>query len=193
MRIVGGRHRGRRIAAPEGRAVRPTSDRAREAVFNLIENGRALREAGFVLTGASVLDAFCGTGALGLEALSRGAGAVTFLDADRDALNAARDNAETLGEAGQCAFLRGDAAAPPPAPAAHTLAFLDPPYAKDLVGPALAALAEKGWLADGAVCVVERGVDEAPLDLPEAFASLDSRHYGAAVIDFVRYVRSPGQ
>lgn len=187
MRIVGGRHRGRRIAAPEGHNVRPTSDRAREAVFNLLENARPLSEAGFALAGSSVLDVFCGSGALGLEALSRGAGFATFVDVDNVALAIARANAEKLGDTGRCNFLRADAGALTNAPRAHALAFLDPPYRQGLLLPALTGLAEKGWLAQGAICVVERGADESALELPTQFVTLDSRRYGAAVIDFIHY------
>ncbi|MHA1536300.1 MAG: RsmD family RNA methyltransferase [Alphaproteobacteria bacterium] len=187
MRIVGGRHRGQRIAAPAGHAVRPTGERAREAVFNLLENGRAVSEVRFVLKGSSVLDAFCGSGALGLEALSRGAGFATFLDVDKAALAAAKTNAGKLGEISRCAFLRADLAALPSAPRAHSLAFLDPPYGKALVAPALAELAAKGWLAEGAVCVVERGAGEGALELPAPFVELDCRRYGAGRIDFIHY------
>lgn len=187
MRIVGGRHRGRRIAAPEGHAVRPTGERAREAVFNLLENGRALSEAGFTLAGSTVLDAFCGSGALGLEALSRGAAFATFVDVDNVALAAARANAEKLGETGRCEFLRADAGALTNAPRAHALTFLDPPYRQGLAAAALAGLAAKDWLAEGAVCVVERGAGESALELPSEFVTLDSRRYGAAVIDFIHY------
>ena len=167
--------------------MRPTSDRAREALFNLLENGRASSEAGFTLAGSTVLDAFCGSGALGLEALSRGAGFVTFVDVDKVALAAARANAEKLGVAGRCAFLRADASALASAPRAHALSFLDPPYGKSLVVPALARLAARGWLAEGAVCVVERGTGESALELPPEFVALDSRRYGAALIDFLHY------
>ncbi len=187
MRIVGGRHRGRRIAAPQGLDVRPTSERAREAVFNLLENGRAIGEAGFSLVGSTVLDAFCGSGALALEALSRGASFASFVDIDTGALAAARANAETLGESERCAFLRADTGLPASAPRAHTLAFLDPPYGKALAAPALAGLAANGWLAEGAICVVERGASENALDLPPEFAALDCRRYGAAIIDFFHY------
>jgi 16S rRNA (guanine966-N2)-methyltransferase len=192
MRIVGGRHRGRRIAAPQGYQpqgyqVRPTSDRAREAVFNLLENGRAVRETGFTLKGSTVLDAFCGSGALALEALSRGADFATFLDIDEGALAAARANAEALGESERCAFLCADAGMPASAPRAHALIFLDPPYGKALAVPALTGLAAKGWLAEGALCVAERGAGESAFDLPADFQTLDSRRYGAALIDFVHY------
>ena len=187
MRIVGGRHRGRRIAAPEGYTVRPTGDRAREAVFNLLENGRALNDVQFAVAGSTVLDAFCGSGALALEALSRGAVLATFVDKDKVALAAARANAEKLGEAGRCAFLRAEVSALASAPRAHILAFLDPPYRQGLAAPALARLAAKGWLAEGALCVVERGAGESALELPPGFAALDCRRYGAALIDFIHY------
>lgn len=185
MRIVGGRHRGRRIAVPEGYAVRPTGERAREAVFNLLENGRAVSEVQFALRGSTVLDAFCGSGALGLEALSRGAAFATFLDIDREILALARGNAEKLGERENCGFLRADMGALASAPRAHNLVFLDPPYGRALAVPALARLAAKGWLAGGALCVVERGAGEGALELPAEFTCLDTRRYGAASIDFL--------
>lgn len=190
MRIVGGRHRGRRIAAPEGHNVRPTSDRAREAVFNLLENGRALSEAGFALAGSSVLDAFCGSGALGLEALSRGAGFATFVDVDKVPLAAARDNAESLGETDRCAFLHADIGALTTAHRAHALAFLDPPYRKYLVVPALTRLAEKGWLAEGAVCVVEHGTDETSIAPPASFEQIDLRRYASSSVVFLVFLGS---
>ena len=196
MRVVGGRHRGRTLAAPAGRDVRPTADRTREALFN------RLAHAGFgpgglsILTDAIVLDAFCGTGALALEALSRGAGAATLMDRDSIALACARANAATLGEEALCRFLRADATAPPPNPgAAATLVLLDPPYASGTGPSALASLAAEGWVAPAAICALElSSKDEAPA-APDGFERLDARRYGAAQIVLFRHhgVRSvPG-
>jgi 16S rRNA (guanine966-N2)-methyltransferase len=181
MRIVGGTHKGRRLASPADRAIRPTSDRAREAVFNLLTQGRIKAETGLTLKDARVLDAFCGTGALGLEALSRGAARVTFLDHDTAALTLARENAEAMGEAKNARFLRGDATRPPAAPQLHNLAFLDPPYGKALARPALIALAAGGWLEEEAVVVLEQASEET-LAVPIGFEPIDERQYGAAKI-----------
>ena len=127
MRIIGGRHRGRALKALKGKDIRPTSDRARESIFNILEH----TVEGGEPAGAAVLDVFAGTGALGLEALSRGARHATFIDSDRAALDCARQNARALGEAGAAVFLGLDAARLPPPPpdagAPATLAFLDPP------------------------------------------------------------------
>lgn len=186
MRIVGGKHKGRRLSSPADRAIRPTSDRAREAIFNLLSQGRVAAETGFSLAEAAVLDAFCGSGALGLEALSRGAASVTFLDADTSALNLARENAEAMGEARHAQFLRGDATRPPAAPHAHNLVLLDPPYGKELAHPALIALAAGGWLEEEALVVIEEGSDET-LAVPIGFEPIDERQYGAAKIVVLQY------
>ncbi len=184
MRIVGGRHRGRRLLAPPGDAVRPTSDRAREALFNILSHGR-LAAAGLPFAGAAVLDAFAGTGAFGLEALSRGAAEAVFIERDRDALSALRRNIETLGETARARIVPGDATRPPRAAVACAVAFFDPPYASGLAGPALAALAAAGWLAAEALAVVEVAAREEP-PRPDGFALLDERVYGAARLLFLR-------
>jgi 16S rRNA (guanine966-N2)-methyltransferase len=187
MRIVGGSLRGRRLKAPPGAAVRPTSDRAREALFNLLAHGAALR--GVRLEGAVVLDAFAGTGALGLEALSRGARRAIFLEADRAALAALAANLRAVDQEDRALVLTRDATRPGLAPETASIAFLDPPYGSGLAAPALAALAEGGWLADGAVVVVEHGARE-ELDAPAGFERLVARRYGAAVLSFLRWRRS---
>jgi 16S rRNA (guanine966-N2)-methyltransferase len=188
MRIIAGRHRGRALAAPEGRAVRPTSDRAREALFDILAHGRFADRP--VFEEARVLDAFAGTGAFGLEALSRGAAQVSFIEKDRSALAALRANVAALSEEKRAAILPGDACAPPPAAAPAGLAFLDPPYGEELAAPALAALAARGWLADGALVVVEVAARQkfAP---PEGFLLLDERRYGAARLVFLRHEGRP--
>lgn len=186
MRIVGGRHRGRRLAAPPGRDVRPTSDRARESLFNRLAHGGYGAGGASPLADARVLDAFCGSGALGLEALSRGAAAAAFMDSSRAALDCARANAAALGVAESCLFLMADAARPPQSEAPVSLVFLDPPYGSNLAMPALVALANAGWLAAGALAAVEIGRDDA-VDALDRFELLDDRVTGAARILILRF------
>ncbi len=185
MRIVGGKHRGRPLKALAGRETRPTSDRVREAVFNILEHGTE----GLVLDGAAVIDIFSGTGALGVEALSRGAAHATFIDANPEALNIVRKNAGSLGEGRNITTLKLDAARLPPPPRAARapcpLVFLDPPYDSELTNPALLGLTAKGWLAAGAVCVVEVASNE-PFEAPAKFSVLDERVYGATRVVFLR-------
>jgi 16S rRNA (guanine966-N2)-methyltransferase len=176
MRIVAGRLRGRTIAAPAGTAVRPTADRVREAVFNVLAHGAAEIE------GARVLDAFAGSGALGLEALSRGAAFATFIDSSAEAIAACRANAEALGVARDSRFIRADAIQPPRADRPCDLVFLDPPYRSGLAATALTQLAEAGWIAPGAVIVVELG---GPFAAPEGFTLTDERRYGRTRIAFL--------
>lgn len=180
MRIIAGKRRGLRLSAPVGNSVRPTSDRVRGALFNVLEHGRPAAE-GLRLDGAVVLDAFAGTGALGLEALSRGAARVTFMERAPDALEILRRNIAAFKAPGAAQALKADATNPPPARDACTLAFLDPPYGDGLAAPALAALARAGWLAPDAICCIEVGAREA-LAPPEGFEALDDRRYGAARI-----------
>jgi len=188
MRIIAGKYRGRRIDAPDGLPVRPTADRAREALFNILAHGGLSADGTSPLIGARVLDAFAGSGALGLEALSRGASQATFMDSERAALETVRRNAERLGEtSASVALIRADAADPPPAPAPCTIAFLDPPYGSGLAAPALAALAGAGWLAPGALCVVELSAKEEPPAPPAGFSLRDDRRYGAARVLFLDY------
>ena len=184
MRIVGGRHRGRRLIAPPGDAVRPTSDRAREALFNILSHGNFAAK-GLPFAGLPVVDAFAGTGALGLEALSRGASEAAFIEDSREALAALRRNIETLDEDDRAQIVRGDATRPPRAPFQGAVAFLDPPYGNGLAGPALTALAAAGWLLPAALAVVEISAEE-ELAPPDGFAPLDTRVYGAAKLVFLR-------
>jgi 16S rRNA (guanine966-N2)-methyltransferase len=186
MRIVAGKHRGRRIAAPEGHDVRPTSDRAREALFNILEHGRFTADGTSPLIAARVLDVFAGSGALGLEALSRGAAHVTCIETSATARSALRANAKALGESARVTVLQGDATKPPTATEPCRLVLMDPPYRSGLAAPALAALAERGWLADGAICVAEISAAEA-LEPPAGFRPLDERRYGKAKLVFLRY------
>ena len=198
MRIVGGRLRGRRLEAPGGTTLRPTADRTREALFNILCQGKLdwrpdRKPAGAApgsnpLAGARVLDAFAGTGALGLEALSRGAGFVTFMENQAAALDACRRNIGALGEAAQTELLRGDVLRPPKVVAPCELVLMDPPYNQDLAPPALAALRAAGWLAPGALATVELMAQE-PFTPPEGFETLDERRYGKARLVFLRAPR----
>ena len=184
MRVVGGRHRGRKLVAPPGEAVRPTSDRAREALFNILSHGD-FAAAGLPFADENVLDAFAGTGAFGIEALSRGAARAAFIETDRAALGVLRRNLAALDEEDAADIIAGDATRPPRAPYAAALAFLDPPYRRGLGAPALAALAQMGWLAPRALAVVELAAKE-PFSPPAGFAMLDERVYGAARLIFLR-------
>ncbi|MGQ0664895.1 MAG: RsmD family RNA methyltransferase [Pseudomonadota bacterium] len=186
MRIVGGKHRGRRLAGPADARIRPTGDRARQALFNILEHGKFAAGGVSPVTGARVLDAFCGSGAFGLEALSRGASHAHLIDNDRAAVRLARANAATLGEGARVDAIEADALAAPPARAPCGLAFLDPPYGSGLAARALAALAAAGWLAPCALCVVELGPRD-ELAPPTDFALLDERRSGAARFVFLRH------
>jgi 16S rRNA (guanine966-N2)-methyltransferase len=184
MRIIAGSHRGRTLRAPEGLAVRPTSDRAREALFDILAHGRFAARP--VYEDAHVLDAFAGTGAFGLEALSRGAAQAAFIEKDRAALAALRANIAACREERRVAVLAADALHPPAAAEPCTLAFLDPPYGEDLAAPALAALAKARWFAPQALIVVEVAAKQ-KLDPPSGFALLEERRYGAARLVFLRF------
>ena len=184
MRIVAGRNRGRAIEAPAGLAIRPTADRARQAVFDVLMHSPDVPP--LLLDGAVVLDAFAGTGAMGLEALSRGAASCYFLDGDARAIACIRANAQRLNDAARAKVIKADMLAPPQAPASATLAFLDPPYGKQLCAPALHALAAKGWLGPGAIVVVEQDGSE-ELEGIAGFAAFDRRRYGRAAFVFLRH------
>ena len=191
MRIVGGSHRGRRLTAPAGKDTRPTTDRPREALFNILAHADWGPDGGSPVDGALAVDAFCGTGALGLEALSRGAEHCTFLDLGRAALEAVRANVAQLGEAERATVLRADATKPPPPKRPCTLAFLDPPYGQGLAPRAMEGLAKGGWLAPGALLVVEVGEGD-PLPPPPGFEALDDRRYGDTRLLFLRFAGRPG-
>ena len=189
VRIVGGSQRGRRLVAPSGEAVRPTSDRAREALFNILSHGD-FAASGLHFAERPVLDAFAGTGALGLEALSRGASAAVFIERDREALAALRRNIAALGEEDRAHVVAGDATRPPRAAFACALAFLDPPYRSGLAAPALSALAAAGWLTPDALAVIEVAARE-ELPMPAGFTLIDERVYGAARLVFLRRTGAP--
>ena len=189
MRITGGEYRGRIIKAPQGLNVRPTTDKNRQAIFNIIQKyGHPVD--------SHVLDIFCGTGALGLESISRGASSCTFVDKDKTSIAFARENADALGVNSYATFIHREAAKIGPRPAGVAqadLVFVDPPYRQGLIYPALAALVQSAsgknaWLAPQALVVVESETeisDEELTDLP--FDLLDARPYGDTLIRLLRY------
>jgi 16S rRNA (guanine966-N2)-methyltransferase len=181
MRIVAGKFRGKALLSPTDESIRPTSDRAREAMFNILAS-----RIGVNLDGLKVLDLFAGTGALGLEALSRGAASAVFVDIGAEARGIIRDHIEAFGAGGIAKLLRRDATelglAGTMGP--FDLVFLDPPYGKGLGEKALTSLAAGNWLAKDATIVLEEGAD-VTLDLPPGFEVNDRREYGAAAVHFI--------
>jgi 16S rRNA (guanine966-N2)-methyltransferase len=191
VRVVGGAFKGRALVAPDGQGTRPTSDRARQAIFNILEHA-AWAEP---LQGARVLDLYAGSGALGFEAISRGAAFALFVETDDAARGAIRENADALGLMGRTRVHRRDATdlgvRPGSAGEAFTLAFLDPPYGKGLGEQTLARLREGNWLAPGALVAFERGSDEPEIDTP-GYERLDARDWGAARVLFLRALPAAG-
>ena len=183
MRIVGGSHKGRPLSAPSGRATRPTADRTREAIFNKLNHASWARG----VEGARVIDLFAGSGALGLEAMSRGAAFCLFVETDAGARGAIRDNVETLQLWGNTRLHRRDAtklgAKPAGLGAPFDLVFLDPPYKAGLGPPALQALVAGGWVGDNAIAVFEMGADER-VETP-GWTLIDEADHGAARVVYL--------
>ena len=186
LRIIGGLWRGRKLIVPEGREVRPTSDRVREAIFNCLLHGPQFRSpAASPFDQAVVLDSFCGSGAFGLESLSRGARQIWFFEQAPAALAALRTNIRHLAAERATSLRPGDATKPGLARTEADLVFLDPPYRSGLGSPALAALGAKGWLKRGAIFVLEVAAEEAG-EIPRGFEALDERLYGKTKVIFGR-------
>jgi 16S rRNA (guanine966-N2)-methyltransferase len=181
VRIVGGSLRGRRLEAPAGADIRPTSDRAREALFNILQHNELMATK---LPGAVMLDLFAGTGAIACEALSRGAAHAILIEQDRAALACVRANLVALGLTDRASVLQADAARLPRADRQASFAYLDPPYRSGLATPALLSLDTGGWLMPQALVVIELAAREdfAP---PDRFVLRDERRYGAARLVFV--------
>lgn len=186
MRIVAGKFRGKTLTSPSDDSIRPTSDRARESIFNILGS-----RLGPVLDGMRVLDLFAGTGALGLEALSRGASHVTFVDTGAEARGLIRDHIEAFGAAGITKLLRRDASAlgAPGSFGQFDLVFLDPPYNQALGEKALADLAANNWLAPDATIVWEE-FSGAEVTIPAGFTLEDTREYGAAAVRFLSFSKA---
>lgn len=188
MRIISGQFRGRTLASvgkgDSSAHLRPTTDRVRESLFNVLAHRHDIH-------GARVLDLFAGTGALGLEALSRGAGHVTFVDDGRAAGQLIRKNIEITRSASQTDLIRRDATRIGPCfTDPYDLIFLDPPYGKQLGQAALAAASAGGWIAPESLVVAE---DDLPMSAPEGFLELDHRSYGGTHVTLMRYVASDSE
>ncbi len=183
MRIVGGAWRGRRLATPRTDAIRPTSDRLREALFNVLAHAHD-----DPVPGARVLDLFAGTGALSFEALSRGAAYALLVDEGTEARGVIRSNIETFGAEGTTRLFRRDATklGPMGPGAPYGLVFCDPPYGRNLAPTALASAAAGGWLAPDALVVVEES-GSAAVTLPEGFQELERRSYGETAVVLGRF------
>jgi 16S rRNA (guanine966-N2)-methyltransferase len=181
MRIVGGRLRSRPLAAPKTQAIRPTSDRLRESLFNVLAHAY-----GDPVAGARVLDLFAGTGALGIEALSRGANFALFVDDGAEARALLRENIAALGLGGTTRIFRRDAVKLGPAHPIEpfSLVFLDPPYGQGLAERALTSALAGGWLAPGALIVVEEAVESAFVP-PAGFTELERRPYDTTELIFL--------
>lgn len=176
MRIIGGQYRGKRLVSPPDQSVRPTSERAREALFNIFDHAGVIDDARF-------LDLFCGTGAVGLEAFSRGAGEVWLIDED---VALASANADALGRPDVVQVRRMNATRLARPPCRFDVVFMDPPYRSGLAVQALEAL-DRGWLADDALVVVELAAKE-DFDLTERYEVEQDRRYGAARLLFLRFI-----
>ena len=182
MRVVGGDLRGRTLAAPKSQAIRPTADRLRESLFNILAHAY-----GDPIGGARVLDLFAGTGALGIEALSRGAAFALFVDDGAEARALLRDNVASLGLGGTTRIFRRDATKLGPAHPIEpfSLVFLDPPYGKGLAEQALASARGGGWLTPDALVVVEEAA-EARFTAPAGFSEIERRRYDDTELIFLR-------
>jgi 16S rRNA (guanine966-N2)-methyltransferase len=186
MRIVAGLYGGRRLLSPDNRDIRPTSDKIRGAIFN------SLRSRGAV-EGAYVLDGFCGTGALGFEALSQGASHCVFADSSRVSLDLARENAAALGIKNEAQFIvidMGKYGQKSETKNKFNLVFLDPPYNKNLITPALESLDQGGCLAPDAILVVE-SERKFSGTFPGTYALLDEKISGETKIGFLSYAKTP--
>lgn len=187
MRIIAGKHKGRKIFSPQSKDIRPTTGMTREALFSILKSGRFLNEDGTsVLDDAIVLDLFSGSGAFAFEALSRGAQKVILVDKEPESLSMAKQTADKLGERDNVVLLKFDACFLPKAKFPCDIIFIDPPYHNNLVAPALKSLVENDWLKNGSILIIEMGKRE-DFTLPDNFIELDNRNYGKAKIYILEY------
>lgn len=177
MRIISGEFKGRRLIAPKGQKTRPTTDRVRESLFNWLAHHKDIE-----LHGAAVLDLFSGTGALGLEALSRGAAHADFVENDRDALQALRHNIHTLQAEDRCKVHGLEANRLQKSAKKHDIIFMDPPYRTEMGGKALTHIETQGWLHRHSWIVWESACDEALNIEPTRFIIVEKRHFGTTCI-----------
>ena len=184
MRIIGGAWRRRPLLAPAGYHIRPTADRARESLFNILDNARDYSD--WPLENATVLDIFAGTGAFGLEALSRGARRAVFIDDNVRSIATVRRNIQALAATDRTTVLQRDATQPGSPITSASLVFVDPPYRLGLAEKAIAAFADTGWFSSGALVIVEAEVTE-PIIPPGAFTFIETRDCGNAKFWFMSY------
>ncbi|MBQ8481712.1 MAG: 16S rRNA (guanine(966)-N(2))-methyltransferase RsmD [Alphaproteobacteria bacterium] len=177
MRIVGGKYRGKKLWAPAGRDVRPTSERAREAIFNILYS-----HLGGEYGEMNLLDVFAGTGAFGLEAMSRGFKEITFVDVDIEPVQ--KNVKMFVSEKNKLKIIKADATRLPRARQKFDIVFMDAPYASDLTQKALQQILSQGWLKEKSLCIVEIRQDE-NWELPNEFELVDERVYGLARVLFL--------
>lgn len=193
MRIISGNHRGKRLISPQGSSTRPTAEHIRETLFNILQHGLSIASVSGIATETWVLDVFAGTGALGFEALSRGAYHVVFIETDIAACRVIQKNAFSLGVADRTTLLRRNAvrlSKPPNYLKPSELIFLDPPYGKGLASRALNQLIAHKWLGKHATVVIEMAFDD-KLAVPNGFTQADERRYGNTKIVFLRRQELP--
>ena len=186
LTIISGKHRGRKIELKKNTSIRPTGSRTRGAVFNILMHGKFGPDGNSPIIDKSVIDLFCGSGALGLESLSRGAKHVTFVDGSAESIAIARSNVAHLKEEENASLIRSDSTSLPKARKTCSLAFLDPPYNSGLAVKSLTSLDVQGWLENGAVAVVELSAKET-LTAPKNYTIFDERKYGNTKIVLLTY------
>lgn len=187
MRVISGKHRGRKIETVSSKKLRPTTGMAREAIFNILTHGKYSEDGESLIADANILDLFCGCGALSMESLSRGASSVTLIDIDKEHLDIARKNIRKIEEEQNASFIKGDSSTPPPARIPCEVIFLDPPYNQGLVTKALKGLIAGEWLAKNAIIIVETDFRE-DIRFPEQFEELDNRKYGNSRIRILKWL-----
>jgi 16S rRNA (guanine966-N2)-methyltransferase len=192
MRIISGKYKGKIINSPQDYDIRPTSDRTRSALFNILCHGK-LKSAGISdkpnFSELTVIDVFAGTGALGLEALSRGAKKVVFIEKSRKSINLLRKNINSLKAKNDCSIINKDATNLDKSNIKANVIFADPPYQKELVEPTIKSLIKNNWIADNAIVIIETEANEI-FSLPEEFELLDSRKYGKAKINIFKFEKN---
>lgn len=185
MRIIGGKHKGKKLFTPEGDQTRPMAVRIKEAIFNKLEHAFTKQDGTSFIRNATLIDAFGGTGALALEAISRGAKHATIIELSNESYNVIQRNISAISASSHVTLVKGDATQPPIAPTPVDLAFVAPPYKKGLVKPTIEALDQKGWIGCHTLVVVEIATAE-PLDIPPGYDILFDKKYRTAHIFYLK-------
>jgi 16S rRNA (guanine966-N2)-methyltransferase len=184
MRVIAGKHKGRKIHSIESKDFRPTTGKVREAIFSILGSGYYAKNESSAIEGATIIDLFCGSGSLTIEAFSRGAKQAIIIDIDSKHLEIAANNIRLIGEGNNLTILRADATMLPKARIKCDIAFIDPPYNRNLVAPTLKSLKEQGWLNDDAIIIVELSYKE-DIEMPEGYTLIDKRIYGKSKLLFL--------